>query len=200
MNLKKNITLLLLITISSLPFSSFAQSATSPNLNDQFKTIIEGSNNFQEYKVIKQTQINTLWKNTLDSLNQKQQNIFQSQQEIKNLKATIAKLQKSVTAKENELQKAQNSVDEISFLGLFQMSKANYKILMWSLIILLTLSTLFLFYRIKFFGKEARYRRQLYDEVTEEYKAYKIKANDNEKKLARALQDERNKLDGTFPR
>jgi len=42
---------------------------------------------------------------------------------------------------------------------------------------------------------EAKYRSTLYDEISQEYQNYKVKANDKEKKLARELQDERNKLD-----
>jgi len=43
--------------------------------------------------------------------------------------------------------------------------------------------------------REAKYRTQLYNELEEEYKNYKVKANEKEKKLARELQTERNRLD-----
>ena len=42
---------------------------------------------------------------------------------------------------------------------------------------------------------EAKYRTELYDELDEEFKAFKAKANEKELKLARELQTERNKLD-----
>jgi hypothetical protein len=42
---------------------------------------------------------------------------------------------------------------------------------------------------------DAHYRIKLYDELSEEFHAYKAKANEKEKKLARELQTERNKLD-----
>jgi len=44
-------------------------------------------------------------------------------------------------------------------------------------------------------SREATYRIKLYNELEEEYKVYKAKANEKEKKLARELQTERNKLD-----
>jgi hypothetical protein len=50
------------------------------------------------------------------------------------------------------------------------------------------------------FRREARYRTQLYNELEEEFKTYKTKANDKEKKLARELQTERNKLDDLLGR
>jgi hypothetical protein len=43
--------------------------------------------------------------------------------------------------------------------------------------------------------REANYRSKLYNELEEDYKTYKAKANEKEKKLARELQTERNKLD-----
>ena len=44
-------------------------------------------------------------------------------------------------------------------------------------------------------SREATYRTKLYTELEEEYKTFKAKANEKEKKLARELQTERNKLD-----
>ena len=45
------------------------------------------------------------------------------------------------------------------------------------------------------YRREAKHRTELYSELEEEYKTFKTKANDKEKKLARELQTERNKLD-----
>ena len=41
----------------------------------------------------------------------------------------------------------------------------------------------------------AKYRTELYDEISNEYQSYKSRTNEKEKKLARELQDERNKLE-----
>ena len=45
------------------------------------------------------------------------------------------------------------------------------------------------------YRKAATYRTQLYQEVADEFQAHKVKAKDKEMKLARELQDERNKWD-----
>ena len=42
---------------------------------------------------------------------------------------------------------------------------------------------------------EAKHRTELYEEIEEEFKTYKAKANEKELRLARELQTERNKLD-----
>lgn len=173
-------------------FLGFAVQAQT--INDQFKTVVDGSNNYQEYKVIKQTQIKQLWVNAVDSLNQKDAKYLEISQQINNQKTAIQKQKTDLAKKENNLQKTLNSVNEISLLGIFTIEKGSYKILMWSLVLILAI-LVGVFYFASFSArKEAKYRIKLFEEVQEEYKVYKAKANENEKKLARALQDERNKL------
>ena len=66
---------------------------------------------------------------------------------------------------------------------------------MWGLVILFGALAILVFTRIGSYKHEAMYRTTLYSELEEEFKAYKVKANDKEKKLARELQTERNKVD-----
>jgi hypothetical protein len=183
------------LLITFISYQSFAQNNLNISLNDQYKTVVDGSNNYQEYKVIKQSQIKSLWKNTIDSLNHNRQAYITSLKEIETQKNSILKLQKELKEKEESLVLAQNSVDEISFLGIIALKKSNYRIIMWSIVFFLGAIGTFLFYRTIRFKSEAKYRIKLYEEVSEEYKAYKVKASEQERKLARALQDERNKLE-----
>lgn len=171
-----------------------SQSLVNQNINDQFKTVVDGSNNFQEYKVIKQTQIKALWKNTIDSLNAKDRALTKTSQELSSLKASISSKEKSLLEKEENVKRVLDSANEITFLGFISLTKSNYKIFMWTIVLVLIVIGGFLFFQAKSARKEARYRSQLFEETTEEYKNFKIKSNENEKKLARLLQDERNKL------
>jgi hypothetical protein len=66
---------------------------------------------------------------------------------------------------------------------------------MWGLVILLGAIAGIVIARSGRFKYEADYRIKLYNELEEEFKGYKSKANDKEKKLARELQTERNKVD-----
>jgi hypothetical protein len=66
---------------------------------------------------------------------------------------------------------------------------------MWGLVIAFGLALLIVILRTGGAVREAKYRTKLYDELTEEFQAYKAKANEKEKKLARELQTERNKVD-----
>ena len=66
---------------------------------------------------------------------------------------------------------------------------------MWSVIGILAIALIVV---IATAGKkiiEAKHRIQLYDEISEEYQTFKSKTVEKERKFARELQDERNKLD-----
>ena len=183
---------LLVLSLAVCLFFGFTVQAQT--INEQFKTVVDGSNNYQEYKVIKQTQIKQLWSNVVDSLKRKDAKYLEISQQINNQKAALQKQKTDLANKENSLQQTLNSANEISLLGIFTIEKGSYKLLMWSLVLILAILVGVFYFSSFAARKEAKYRIKLFEEVQEEYKAYKTKANENEKKLARALQDERNKI------
>ena len=89
---------------------------------------------------------------------------------------------------------ASKSSDTIDVMGM-DIPKSTYNIVMGGLVIGLALALLIVIITTAKHRHEARYRSTLYDELDEEYKTFKAKANEKEKKLARELQTERNKLD-----
>jgi len=192
--MNKKLILFSLLFTGSIISNSFSQDLSSQSINEQFKTVVDGSNNFQEYKVIKQTQVKALWKNTIDTLNKKQAVLNKTSMALNSQKASIQKQQKALQEKEENLKQTLNSANEISFLWLFSFTKDSYKTLMWFIIIILACVSTFLYLRASTARKEAKYRIKLFDDLSEDFKNYKIKSNENEKRLARSLQDERNKL------
>jgi hypothetical protein len=188
----------LIITLLMFGTTNFLIAQTS--LDTQYQNIVEKANNYQEYKVINQTKIKNLWKNTTDTLKAKQTKLNQLQNQLLIQKSEIDKLNKLLTEKDNNLSAALNTKDEILFLGFLPLSKSSYQTTMWGLIAILGGLSTFLIIRTKGFRSEAIYRTKLFNDLNEEFKNFKTKANDNEKKLARALQDERNKLDELYRR
>ena len=75
------------------------------------------------------------------------------------------------------------------------MPKSTYNLIMWGLVVIFGAAAVFVIMRSGIYNREAKYRVKLYNELEEEYRNYKSKANEKEKKLARELQTERNKLD-----
>jgi hypothetical protein len=71
-------------------------------------------------------------------------------------------------------------------------TKGSYQMMVWSIIVILALALFVVIARSTRNILEAKHRTQLYDEISSEYQAYKTKANEQQRKLARELQDERN--------
>ena len=87
-----------------------------------------------------------------------------------------------------------NPKDEISFLGI-SFTKGTYNALVWSIIGILAIALFVVIARSTKSILEAKLRTQLYDEISAEYQAYKTKSNEQQRKLARELQDERNAME-----
>ena len=112
---------------------------------------------------------------------------------------TIDSLQIAAKTTDQSLNDATNRVNAISLFGI-EMAKPTYNLIMWGLVILLAAIAGIVISRSGVYSHEAKYRTQLYNELDEEYKTFKAKANEKEKKLARELQTERNKLDDLLGR
>ncbi len=194
---KKNIIIItikyLAVVLCFVEFAHAQNSAKLP-LDSQYHKVVKEANNFQEYKVIKQVSIERFWANIKDSLSSNKGVLKNLNNKISSQNSQMNTLQNKIQQAETNLQKAKTSIDEIYFLGIIPMTKNNYGLFMWALVILFALAAIVLFFKSKKSNTEASHRIKLYNELSEEYKSYKSKANDNEKKLARELQDERNKL------
>lgn len=154
------------------------------SLNGQYKYLLTKVYNYQ------QPFLAAFWKNVRDSLNQNKQAFKAANEKLAVSNQSITQLQSSATSKDEELAKA----DSIDFLGI-SFSKNGYSTMVWSIIAILGALAAIVIFRSGSARSEATYRTKLYNELEEEYKNYKAKANEKEKKLARELQTERNKVD-----
>jgi len=163
-------------TVATTPFDK--------SLNGQYLYLLTKVYNYQQPFVA------ALWKNVIDSLNAGKHKLTDAQTKITDQAKTIADLQAATRAGEEQNAKA----GEMSFIGI-SLPKSTYNGLMWGLVIVLAAVAGIVIGRSAKFKHEANYRIGLYNELEEEYKTYKAKANEKEKKLARELQTERNKVD-----
>ncbi|HEY2584073.1 MAG TPA: hypothetical protein VGI43_19850 [Mucilaginibacter sp.] len=133
----------------------------------------------------------SFWKNTSDTLK-----LYRQVQKAANSKLIlqnkiIDSLKTQMSGKDEALS---SKVEEISFFGL-QMSLTLYNIIVWGLMIGFALIAIIVISSSSSYRSEAKYRSNLYSDLEDEFKTFKTKANEREKKLARELQTERNKLD-----
>lgn len=177
-------------------FNYFGQENTviqeDNSLNGQFDKIYRTSTNYQVYKVISKEKYLQLKKNVLDSVSStkslvsKKDNLLNK--EIENNKETKALLSKTQIA----LETANKKENTISLFGL-ELSKLNYNLILWGLILALLLALfyfIFKFSRSNILTKEAK-NSLLY--VENEFEQHRKKSLEREQKLRRQLQDEINK-------
>lgn len=152
------------------------------------------SRNFDGYKLINPSRITTFWRNVNDTLTTGRKQLINATKKIEEQEKDIADLKTQISGKEDSLASSNAKVNEISFLGI-SFTKSTYSTMVWTLIIGLAAALAIVILRSAKHIHEAKYRSTLYEEIAQEYQSYKTKANDKEKKLARELQDERNKLE-----
>ena len=158
------------------------------SLNGQYKYLLSKLYHYQEPLA------SALWKNMRDTLNTERRKLREAQAKLATQAQDINTLKTDVSVKDQTLSESNAKRDEISLLGI-SLTKSSYNLLMWGLVIAFGIIAAVVIARSGAHSREARYRTKLYEELDEEYKAYKSKANEKEKKLARELQTERNKLD-----
>jgi uncharacterized protein YoxC len=162
--------------------------STDKSLAGQYQYVMSKTYHYQ------QPMIAALWKNISDTLKQTRKTLHEVQAKLNTQTQSVNNLQNDVKTKDQSLNDANAKRDEVSLLGL-PLSKSTYNLVMWGLVIGMAVVLVIVILRTAGAGREAKYRTKLFDELSEEFQAYKVKANDKEKKLARELQTERNKVD-----
>lgn len=157
-------------------------------LNGQYRYLLTRVYHYQ------QPLISALWKNFSDTLNITKRKLVDINGKLSTQTKKADSLQTELSAKDQNLSVSNSRVDQVSLLGM-PVTKATYNLIMWGLVIAFGATAAIVIARSGSHSREAKYRTKLYSELEEEYKAYKVKANEKEKKLARELQTERNKLD-----
>jgi hypothetical protein len=175
-------------TNQPLPAVTTAPAIVDHSLHGQFAELLKKTYYYQQAPLIAYN------KAINDSLNTEKRKFSDAQKRLVLQNKTITDLQGNITAKDQSLTESQSKLNEVSFLGI-GMPKATYNIIMWGLVLVLGGALATVIYMSGSNRTEAAYRIKLYEELDEEFKAYKAKANDKEKKLARELQTERNKVD-----
>ena len=196
LNMKKNLLLMLALFLINLHSQAQNTDTTKvdPSLKGQYQSLLSKSKTLNGYKLVNPVRLSSFWQSIRDSLNTTQKQLSEVKKKISEQSNQIESLQKNISGTTSSLANSNARINEISFLGI-SFTKTNYNTLVWGLILLLALTLTFIILRSAKHIHEAKYRSTLYEEISQEYQNYKVKANEKEKKLARELQDERNKLE-----
>lgn len=150
------------------------------------------SNSYQEYKVIKKTQLAVLKRNILDSIATLENKINLQQTELLSQTSEIDSLRQNLTDTQQSLFNSKEKENGIMFLGILT-SKTTYNVIMWSIIAILLAVGGFLFYRFLNSHKITNAAQLKMAEMEIELEDYRRNSLEREQKLRRKLQDEINK-------
>ncbi len=181
---------ILLLTVSCALYvlPAIAQQNTT-TLEEQFVDVIDKSNRYEDYKVVKIYKLNNLKKNVLDSIASIKKDLENAQGTIALQKSEIDTLTQSVTSLQTELKTSIENQDGINLFGAL-IKKTTYKITMWGIIGLLVLIALFLSFKFKNSNVITKAANLKLAETDEEFETHRQRALEREQQLRRKLQDE----------
>ena len=190
---KHLIKILILLFITKISYSQAKkQFIDSGSVNNQFENLINNSNKYQYYKVVKLNWLLKLKSNVQDSLNASKKEIISSSNVINKQLKTIDSLNIALKHSKTEITELNTKIESISLFGL-QIEKELFKTIIFSIIgILILLLGLFISKFNKSNSVTKQTKRDL-KELEEEYDDHRKKALEREQKVMRRLQDELNK-------
>ncbi len=167
-------------------------SLTEGSIDNQFEYIIQRSNNFQDYKVVKKTWLFELKSHTIDTIKAIQKDLSDTQVIVETQSNEILELKDKLASTNSTLSATKDEKDNMSLFGL-QMSKTGYNILMWSIIACLFALLLFFIYKFRNSNAVTKLSKKSLSEIEEEFEEHRRNALEREQKVRRQLQDELNK-------
>ena len=194
--------ILVFVTTFNLNFqNTYAQeknktkSINEGNIEEQFGYLITKSNNYQDYKVVKKVLLNQLKNNTIDSINDLNDNLKLKDDKIKKQDSEISELNSKLIVVSKNYEAVSIEKDQLNFLGIAT-SKSIYNTLIWSLIGVLILIILILIYKFIECNRVTKHAKNQLLDLEKEYEDHRRIALEREQKVRRQLQDEINKQKG----
>jgi septal ring factor EnvC (AmiA/AmiB activator) len=163
-------------------------------LDGKYNQLMDNSETYQIYKVIKINELNAFWSEVVDSLQQNRQKIEGLQDRVDQLSQTITSQKNEIESVKAELDESLTRNDSIEFLGI-QFSKTAYHILVWAIIILLAAGIIVVFTLYKRSHSVTARAQKDYQTIQRDFEQYKDKAREKQVKLKRELQTAVNNLE-----
>lgn len=199
MNSNKNL-LFTLLCLVAFNFTNAQETDTDENklsltegtIDNQFEYVIQRSNNYEDYKVVKKTWLYALKAHTIDTLKVIQQNLSDTKLVVKNQAEEIKILKDNLANTNATLSTVKEEKNNMSLFGM-QMSKAGYSALMWSFIAILLALLLLFIYKFRNSNIITKQAKKSLEDTEREFNEHRSIALEREQKVRRQLQDEINK-------
>ncbi len=190
----KSIFFILVFLFSAIALAFGQDSTASQNslrsgtIISQFDYIYRVSNNFQEYEVVKKSNLEQLKANVLDSIRTRSKEVADLKNHLETLDDSVVLVKNLLAAEIEQKNQAIADRDNFTFLGL-GVQKTAYSSMMWVLV--LALSAALAFFAMQYFrsaSKISKAKKDLID-VQEEFEQHRKNTLERERKLKRELID-----------
>ena len=175
------------------PTLSQSEQSEDKNLNDQFREIRDNAETYNEYRVIKGSQLNTFWKSVQDTLQAYRSGLENRAAVVHELNVKLQELQSQMSNAEQLLTTAVERENTIAFLGR-EVRKDFYNLIMWILVFLLGATAVAMSVRSHRHGNEAMEAVDNLHQLEAEFEELRRKSQEKQTRLARELQTERNRV------
>ncbi len=195
MNLTRLYIVMLLFLAVSAP-GAYAQTDApgSNTLEEQFRSMKESSNSYQEYKVVRETLLNQFYNNVRDSIYTAQQRRLEAQNKINAQQQEISRLKEELESRQEALEQNEYEIAHTQLLGI-DIEKETYNYIVWGIILVLLILLAIAILKYKSSNRVAVKKRNEYDTLDQEFNEFKNRSREKETKLMRDLQTERNTVE-----
>ncbi len=164
-------------------------------IESQFNYLINKSEKYELYQVVKKTWLNKIKSNTLDSIADLQNNIKSLENSSEGQLNEITALKSQLSETNSQLETAVNERDSFSFFGIL-MSKGSYSLMVWTIVLVLTIGIAVLFFLFQRSNAITIKTKESLIEKQEEFDAHRKWALEREQTLARELNKLKQKYKG----
>ncbi len=199
MTLFKKIFLFTLVisTLTLYSQSSINDPVSKINLNkgsveQRIDYLISSSNNYQEYKVVKKTSLNSIKKTITDTIDGLENSLSKSNRTILEKAKEIEILQTDLNKTNENLKQVTDEKDSFSFFGVL-IGKQLYSLLLWGIIAVLLIGLFIVIGLFKRANSVTVKTKKDFVEVEDEFENYRKSSLEREQKIKRELQDYKNK-------
>jgi hypothetical protein len=184
------------MTVLFITTNVFSQSTKklidTGSVKNQFDYVIDESNNYQTYKVVKATWLLKLKSNVIDSLLASKKEILDNSDIMNSQKQLIDSLNIKLAATETVISDLIAEKESISLFGI-QFEKATFKTLFFLIVVGLVGALLFFITKFKHSNSITTQCKEALKQAEDEFEIHREKALQREQKAMRRLQDELNK-------
>lgn len=189
--------LLYICLLMSVGYTAQAQDAPAGSANSlagQFREMKESANNYQEYKVVKERNLDTFWKSVQDTLAARERQMLEFQQQIREQQQEITRQSQEIQERAAAVASSEHEKAHINVLGM-DIRKESYITFNWVVIGILVLLLAVVLFNHRNSKRFAVRKRSEHEMLEQEFQEYKNRSRERETRLMRELQTERNNVD-----